>query len=129
MTPGLRILLEDEHCLAVFKPAGQLTQGTWAPPGETTLEQDVRRHLNPGAPETAYVGIVHRLDRPVSGVLLWAKTPKAARRLAGQFEKRQVGGQREATGSRNGCLTILRDQRVREMKLLKRQPDRTREGA
>ncbi|AMV39003.1 RluA family pseudouridine synthase [Planctomyces sp. SH-PL62] len=90
MTPGLQILFEDEHCLGVLKPAGQLTQGTWAPPGETTLEQDVRRHLAPESPETAYLGIVHRLDRPVSGVLLWAKTSKAARRLAGQFEKRQA---------------------------------------
>lgn len=90
MNPGLHVLFEDEHCLGLFKPAGQLTQGTWAPPGETTLEQDVRLHLDPGSPETAYVGIVHRLDRPVSGVLFWAKTPKAARRLASQFEKRQT---------------------------------------
>ena len=50
----------------------------------------MRRRLNPDAPESAYVGIVHRLDRPVSGVLIWAKNPKAARRLAIQFEKRQV---------------------------------------
>jgi len=90
MTAGLQVLFEDEHCLAVLKPAGQPSQGTWAPPGETTLEQDVRRHLNPDAPELAYVGIVHRLDRPVSGVILWAKTLKAARRLSGQFEKRRV---------------------------------------
>ncbi|MDG3003488.1 RluA family pseudouridine synthase [Paludisphaera mucosa] len=90
MNSRLRVLFEDEHCLGVFKPAGQMTQGTWAPPGDTTLEQDVRRHLDPAAPEAAYLGIVHRLDRPVSGVLLWAKTPKAARRLAGQFEARQA---------------------------------------
>lgn len=90
MNAGLHVLYEDEHCLGVFKPAGQPTQGTWAPPGETTLEQDVRLHLAPDSPESAYVGIVHRLDRPVSGVLLWAKTPKAARRLASQFEKRQT---------------------------------------
>lgn len=90
MAAGLHVLFEDEHCLAVLKPAGQPSQGTWAPPGETTLEQDVRRHLNPDAPESAYVGMVHRLDRPVSGVILWTKTPKAARRLSRQFEKRRV---------------------------------------
>jgi 23S rRNA pseudouridine1911/1915/1917 synthase len=84
--PG--ILHEDEHCLALLKPAGQIIQGTWAPPGETTLEQDVRRHLMPADPDAAYVGIVHRLDRPVSGVVIWAKNPKAARRLARQFEHR-----------------------------------------
>lgn len=90
MSSGLHVLFEDEHCLGLFKPAGQLTQGNWAPPGETTLEQDVRRYLDPESPETAYVGIVHRLDRPVSGVLLWAKTSRAARRLATQFEKRRT---------------------------------------
>lgn len=74
----------------MVKPAGQLTQGIWAPPGETTLEHDVRRWLAPDDPGAAYVGVVHRLDRPVSGVLIWAKHPKAARRLATQFEHRQA---------------------------------------
>jgi 23S rRNA pseudouridine1911/1915/1917 synthase len=86
----LSILFEDPHCLAVAKPAGQFTQGSWAPPGETTLEGDIRAYLDPDGPESVYVGIVHRLDRPTSGVLIWAKTPKAARRLSAQFERRQV---------------------------------------
>ncbi|MGP0068397.1 MAG: RluA family pseudouridine synthase [Isosphaeraceae bacterium] len=90
LNPSLVILHEDSDCLAVAKPAGQFTQGTWAPPGETTLEADVRSHLNPSDPASVYLGIVHRLDRPTSGVLLWAKTSKAARRLSSQFEKRQV---------------------------------------
>ena len=90
MSQPPRILFDDEDCLALLKPAGQLVQGTWAPPGETTLEQDARGHLSPADPDAAYLGIVHRLDRPVSGVLLWAKTQKAARRLAGQFQKRAV---------------------------------------
>ena len=41
-------------------------------------------------PEAVYLGIVHRLDRPTSGVLIWAKTPRAARRLSAQFERRRV---------------------------------------
>jgi RluA family pseudouridine synthase len=86
----LAILHEDADCLAVFKPAGQFTQGTWAPPGELTLEQCVRIHLDSTNPASVYLGIVHRLDRPTSGVLLWAKSPKAARRLSSQFERRQV---------------------------------------
>jgi 23S rRNA pseudouridine1911/1915/1917 synthase len=90
MSSGLRILFEDEHCLAVIKPAGQFVQGSWAPPGEQTLEQSVRKHLDQEASATVYLGIVHRLDRPVSGVLIWAKTIKAARRLAAQFERRKV---------------------------------------
>jgi 23S rRNA pseudouridine1911/1915/1917 synthase len=86
----LNVLFEDEHCLAVVKPAGQFTQGSWAPPGERTLEQDVREHLDPADPASVYVGIVHRLDRAVSGVLIWAKNVRAARRLSKQFERRDV---------------------------------------
>src|SRR5215469_13793760 len=90
MGPSLVILYEDSDCLAVAKPAGQFTLGHWAPPGELTLESAVRRHLKPDDPDSVYLGIVHRLDRPTSGVLLWAKTPKAARRLSAQFERRRV---------------------------------------
>jgi 23S rRNA pseudouridine1911/1915/1917 synthase len=90
MTSHLEILYEDSACLAVVKAGGQFTQGTWAPPGEMTLEEAVRRHLDPLSPASVYLGIVHRLDRPTSGVLLWAKTPKAARRLSSQFEGRRV---------------------------------------
>jgi 23S rRNA pseudouridine1911/1915/1917 synthase len=86
MTEPLIILWEDPHGLAVAKPAGLLTQGP--DEGETTLETLVRRHLRPDDPTSAYLGTVHRLDRPVSGVVLWAKTPKAARRWAGQFAGR-----------------------------------------
>ncbi len=90
MSATLAILYEDADCLAVVKPAGQFTQGTWAPPGESTLEQAVRHHLDPDRPSAVYLGIVHRLDRPTSGVLIWAKTPRAARRLSAQFEGRRV---------------------------------------
>jgi 23S rRNA pseudouridine1911/1915/1917 synthase len=86
----LAIVHEDPHCLAVVKPPGQFTQGSWAPPDEITLETAVRRYLNPGDPTAVYLGIVHRLDRPTSGLLIWAKTPKAARRLSSQFERRRV---------------------------------------
>lgn len=90
MNPPLEILHEDADCLAVAKPAGQFTQGTWAPPGELTLEQAVRRYLGPDDPDAVYLGIVHRLDRPTSGVLIWARTPRAARRLSSEFEHRRV---------------------------------------
>jgi len=90
VNPPISILFEDSHCLAIVKPPGQLTQGTWAPPGELTLEAAVRRYLNPSDPRAVYLGMVHRLDRPASGVLIWAKTSKAARRLSSQFEQRRV---------------------------------------
>ena len=88
LTP-LVILWEDPHGLATCKPAGLLTQAG-ADPDEPTLERLVRLHLRPGDPASAYVGTVHRLDRPVSGVVLWAKTPKAARRWSDQFARREA---------------------------------------
>lgn len=87
-TEPLVVLFEDAHCLAAVKPAGLLTQGR--PADGATLEDAVRAHIDPVNPQSVYVGTVHRLDRPVSGVVVWAKTPKAARRLAQQFENRSV---------------------------------------
>jgi 23S rRNA pseudouridine1911/1915/1917 synthase len=84
----LEILFEDPHLLAISKPGGLLTQGLAG--GEPTLEAAVRAHLRPDEPAAAYLGTVHRLDRPVSGVILWAKTPRAARRLASQFAGREA---------------------------------------
>jgi 23S rRNA pseudouridine1911/1915/1917 synthase len=81
----LTILWDDPHLLAVIKPAGLLTQGVAG--GEPTLEDAVRRYLRPDDPGSVYVGTVHRLDRPVSGVVVWARTPKAARRVADQFAR------------------------------------------
>jgi len=85
----VRVLFEDNHCLAVDKPAGLLTQ---APHGIPSLESDVRAYLKSTYHKSGnvYLGIPHRLDRPVSGVILFAKTSKAAERLAEQFRERQV---------------------------------------
>jgi 23S rRNA pseudouridine1911/1915/1917 synthase len=90
LSQPLSILFEDEHCLALDKPAGQFVQGRWAPFGEETLETAVRRYLNPAQPDSVYLGIVHRLDRPTSGLILWTKTEKAARRIATQFQRRKA---------------------------------------
>ena len=81
----LEVLYEDNHCLAVCKPAGLLVQGDRT--GDPTLAAAAaaylrRRYAKPGR---VYVGVVHRLDRPVSGVVLLARTSKAAARLAAQF--------------------------------------------
>jgi 23S rRNA pseudouridine1911/1915/1917 synthase len=86
----LHILFEDNHCLAVAKPAPLLTQGV--PPGIPTLESMAKAYLKEryGKPGNVYLGIPHRLDRPVSGVVVFARNTKAARRLAEQFQTRQV---------------------------------------
>lgn len=90
MSDELHILYEDNHCLAVAKPAPLLTQGV--PPGIPTLEARVKAYLKERyhKPGNVYLGIPHRLDRPVSGVVVFARNTKAARRLAEQFQNRQV---------------------------------------
>src|SRR5436309_9980216 len=88
--PNLTILFEDNHCLAVCKPAALLTQGV--PPGIPTLESMVKAYLKERYHKAGnvYLGIPHRLDRPVSGVVIFARNTKAARRLAEQFQERSV---------------------------------------
>jgi 23S rRNA pseudouridine1911/1915/1917 synthase len=90
MNEPLAILYEDNHCLAVSKPAALLTQGV--PPGIPTLEAMVKAYLKERYHQlgNVYLGIPHRLDRPVSGVVLFARSSKAAARLAEQFHERQV---------------------------------------
>jgi 23S rRNA pseudouridine1911/1915/1917 synthase len=89
-TPALDILFEDNHCLAVCKPAGLLTQGV--PAGIPTLEALARAHLKDKyhKPGNVYLGIPHRLDRPVSGVIVFARNTKAARRIHAQFQGHTV---------------------------------------
>ncbi len=86
----LAVLYEDNHCLAVAKPAGLLTQGV--PAGIPTLEAMVKSYLKEKYHKAGnvYLGIPHRLDRPVSGVVLFARSSKAAARLAEQFRDRKV---------------------------------------
>jgi 23S rRNA pseudouridine1911/1915/1917 synthase len=90
MEATLQVLFEDNHCLAVAKPAGLLTQGV--PPGLPTLEALAKDYLREkyGKAGRVYLGIPHRLDRPVSGVLLFARSTKSASRLAEQFRERTV---------------------------------------
>jgi 23S rRNA pseudouridine1911/1915/1917 synthase len=95
MDNSLVILYEDNHCLAVSKPAPLLTQGvpiTSLNGPIPTLESQAKAYLKERYHKlgNVYLGIPHRLDRPVSGVVLFARNTKAARRLAEQFQTRQV---------------------------------------
>ncbi len=89
MSEELNVLFEDNHCLAVAKPAPLLTQG---PPGVPSLEALARAYLKAKyhKPGHVYLGIPHRLDRPVSGVVLFARQTVSAQRLAAQFQNRRV---------------------------------------
>ena len=89
-TSELRILYEDNHCLAVEKQAGQLIAEDAT--GDVTLSELAKRSLAKkyNKPGNVYLGVVHRLDRPVSGIVLFTRTSKAAARLARQFREKTV---------------------------------------
>ncbi len=84
---SLEVLYEDNHCLAVNKPAGMPSQAdeSGAVPLVEIAADDIRRRYR--KPGNVYVGLVHRLDRPTSGVVLLARTSKAASRLSTQFRE------------------------------------------
>ena len=107
------VLYEDNHCLALDKPAGVLTQGDAT--GEPSLIDWVRADLKARyhKPGNVFVGLVHRLDRPTSGVILFARTSKAAGRLSEQFRAGTVekvylavveGGCPDDSGEWTDCL-------------------------
>ncbi|MDR2439675.1 MAG: RluA family pseudouridine synthase [Planctomycetaceae bacterium] len=86
----MQILYEDNHLLAVVKPSGLATMGLAK--GEETLlthsKDYIKRKYN--KPGEVYLGVVSRLDIPVSGVVLFARTSKAAARLNEQFRTHSV---------------------------------------
>ncbi len=86
----IEILFEDNHLLVVNKPAGRLAQGDRT--GDPTVLTDLKQYLGEkyNKPGNVFLGLVHRLDRPVSGVLLLARTSKALTRLNSQFQTRMV---------------------------------------
>jgi len=88
-SPPVEILYEEGPCLAVLKPSGLLTQ---APADIDSMERRLRAFLKhrDSKPGNIYLGIPHRLDRPVSGVLLFARHVRACRRLSDQFAGRLI---------------------------------------
>ena len=86
----MRILYEDNHLIAVEKPHGQLTQADES--GDVSLLDEVKAFIKTRdqKPGNVFLGLLHRLDRPVGGVVLFAKTSKAASRLSEQFRSRKV---------------------------------------
>lgn len=86
----LHVLYEDNHILAVIKPAGLATMG--AADDEPTMlalaKNYIKRRYN--KPGNVYLGVVSRLDAPATGVVLFARTSKAAARLTEQFRTHAV---------------------------------------
>lgn len=84
------ILFEDNHVLAVNKPAGLLTQGGLK--GQPSLLDNLKHFIKirDNKPGNVFLGMVHRLDKPVSGVIVFAKTSKGASRLSERIRTRRV---------------------------------------
>lgn len=82
---NLKVLYEDNHLIAVYKPSGVLTQPDKT--GDEDLMVLVKKYLKEKykKPGNVFLGLLHRLDRPVSGIVLFAKTSKGASRLSKQF--------------------------------------------
>lgn len=86
----MQILYEDNHLIAVNKPFGMPTQGDES--GDESVFDWVKEYIRVkyNKPGNVYLGLIHRLDRPAGGVLVLAKTSKAASRLSKQFHDRKT---------------------------------------
>jgi 23S rRNA pseudouridine1911/1915/1917 synthase len=84
------ILYEDNHLIAVNKRAGDIVQVDET--GDEPLDEQVKKYIvqKYNKPNAAFLGVIHRLDRPVSGVILFAKTSKALERMNAVFKNREV---------------------------------------
>jgi 23S rRNA pseudouridine1911/1915/1917 synthase len=86
----LDILYEENGCLALNKPSGLTTQAPFPLDSLEARVKDYLRARDGKLTGRVYLGIPHRLDRVCSGAIVFADNPKAARKLARQFERRQV---------------------------------------
>jgi len=87
---SLEVLLEDNHLLVINKVPGVLVQGDET--GDMPLVEEAKAYIKSkyGKPGEAFLGVVHRLDRPVSGVVVFARTSKALSRMNALFRDRQT---------------------------------------
>ena len=90
MRPSFDVIYEDNHLLIVDKPAGLPTMGVAT--GKPSLLEEAKAYIGwkYDKPGNVYLGVVSRLDAPVTGVLVIARTSKAAKRLTEQFRRREV---------------------------------------
>ena len=86
----VEILYEDNHIIAVNKQVGEIVQADKT--GDHTLMDDVKQYIKVkyNKPGDVFLGVVHRIDRPVSGVVLFARTSKALSRLNTMFAEKRV---------------------------------------
>lgn len=89
----IEVLYEDNHVIVVYKPANILSQSDITGDVDmlTLVKQYIKEKYN--KPGNVYLGLVHRLDRPVQGVMVFAKTSKAASRLSKQIQNHEFSKQ------------------------------------
>ncbi len=90
MIESIKVLYEDNHLIAVYKPAGVLVQGDKS--GDISMIEEVKMYIKKkyDKPGNVFLGLVHRLDRNVDGIVLFAKTSKGASRISEQFRNHSV---------------------------------------
>jgi 23S rRNA pseudouridine1911/1915/1917 synthase len=87
---NLEVLYEDNHIIAINKPVNMLVQPDTT--SDASLEEEVKRYIKEkyNKPGDVFLGVPHRLDRPVSGVVVLARTSKALTRLNEMFKTKQI---------------------------------------
>ena len=87
---SIQVLYEDNHLIAVNKPARMLVQGDKT--GDSTIGDWVKRYIKDryNKPGDVFLGVIHRIDRPVSGVVIFARTSKALTRMNELFRERSI---------------------------------------
>lgn len=113
---NLRILHEDEHVIVCYKPAGLATQT--AKMGAQDMESHLKNYLYKKEKKMPYVAVIHRLDQPVEGVLVFAKTPFAAKELNKGMQGAGFGKYYKAVvcGIPNEKKAVLEDYLVKDGK-------------
>ncbi len=84
------VLYEDNHLIAINKRAGDIVQVDDT--GDESLDEKVKKYIAKkyNKPNGAFLGVIHRIDRPVSGLIMFAKTSKALERMNNLFKNRQI---------------------------------------
>jgi RluA family pseudouridine synthase len=132
--PAPDLISEKGACLVINKPGGLLTQG---PPGIDSMELRIKQFLKvrDEKPGKVYLGVPHRLDRPASGIMVFAKNVRAAKRLSDQFQARTVdkkywavvaNGPQESSGTWTDFMRKLPDEAKSE--ICNRDDERAKEA-
>ncbi len=89
-SPNKQILFEDNHLIVINKYPSQIVQGDKT--GDEPLSEQIKKYLKNkyDKPGNVFCGVVHRLDRPVSGLLIFARTSKALTRMNEQIKNREI---------------------------------------